>query len=315
MNSDRWSLVRRLHAEALDFPAAERRAFLERECGGDQILLEEVWELVAGDKDDEFLEAPVVEQVGPGVILGDFELLEEIGSGGTGIVFRARQKSLEREVALKIMPRHFALNERRVARFVREAKAAAKLKHPGIAPIYEVGCVNDNHFFAMELVVGHDLARELELQLEGCGLCSATDSTAQYREAARIVMQTADALAFAHEKGVVHRDVKPNNILLDSECRPRLVDAADGRCVSRHSGDDLLLDETAQRTRTRCAGAAARAGQPVSGVRPLRRPAAEITLSEHGQGEDCPSAVPSGTASGPFDGRSDSERDAKTISC
>ena len=224
MNSDRWSRIRRLHAEALEHPAGERRAFLERECGGDQILLEEIWELVSQDEDGGFLEAGPVEQVAPGVVLGDFELLEELGSGGTGIVFRARQKSLEREVALKIMPRHFALNERRVARFVREAKAAAKLEHPGIAPIYGVGCVNDNHFIAMELVAGHDLARELELQLDGCGLCSSIDSTSQFREAARIVMQTADALAFAHGKGVVHRDVKPNNILLDIECRPRLVD-------------------------------------------------------------------------------------------
>jgi serine/threonine protein kinase/formylglycine-generating enzyme required for sulfatase activity len=224
MNADRWSRIRRLHAEALELGASKRRAFLERECGDDQALLAEIWELVQEDANDEFLEAPEVEQVAPGVVLGDFELLEELGSGGTGIVFRARQKSLEREVALKIMPRHFALNERRVARFVREAKAAAKLKHAGIAPIYEVGCEGDYHFFAMELVAGHDLARELELQAEGKGLCDSTDANAGFREAARIVMQTADALTFAHANGVVHRDVKPNNILLDADCRPRLVD-------------------------------------------------------------------------------------------
>jgi len=224
MNADRWSRIRRLHAEASELPSAERRAFLETECAGDQILFAEVWELVEADSDDDFLEAPEVEHVAPGVILGDFELLEELGSGGTGIVFRARQKSLEREVAIKIMPRHFALNERRVARFVREAKAAAKLKHPGIAPIFEVGLVGDNHFFAMELVAGHDLARELELQAEGRGLCASKDSSVQFREAARIVMQVAEALDFAHRAGVVHRDIKPNNIILDPEGRPRLVD-------------------------------------------------------------------------------------------
>lgn len=224
MNADRWSLIRRLFAEAQELEPEARRAFLETECGGDQILFKEIWELLEEDAEDDFLEAPVIEQISAGVTMGDFELLEELGSGGTGIVFRARQKSLEREVALKVMPRHFALNERRVARFVREAKAAAKLEHPGIAPIFGVGKEGDHHFFAMELISGHDLARELELQHEGGGMCAAKQGSAQFREAARIVMQVADALAFAHSKGIVHRDIKPNNILLDTECRPRLVD-------------------------------------------------------------------------------------------
>lgn len=224
MNSDRWSLIRRLHAEALDLPQDARKAFLESQCAGDQVLLGEILELLAQDTEDQFLETEAVVQVASGLVLGDFELLEEIGSGGTGIVFRARQLSLDREVALKIMPRHFALNEVRVARFNREAKAAAKLKHPGIAPVYAVGCADNHHFFAMELVAGHNLSRELELQSEGRGLCTSAKLAPPFLEAARIIMQTADALAFAHSKGVVHRDIKPENILLDSECRPRLVD-------------------------------------------------------------------------------------------
>jgi len=224
MSALRWSQVRRLHGEALDLPLAERRAFLEDACGGDAELLEEVWELLTLGQDQDFLEAPDSEPAAPGIVLGDFELLEELGSGGTGIVFRAKQKSLEREVAIKVMPRHFALNKSRVARFVREAKAAAKLKHPGIAQIYEVGQAGDNHYFAMELVSGRDLAAELELQRAGTSKFLPSDRSKSSRAIAMLVMQVADALAFAHAHGVVHRDVKPHNILLDEDCRPRLVD-------------------------------------------------------------------------------------------
>ncbi|MFT6362818.1 MAG: serine/threonine-protein kinase, partial [Planctomycetota bacterium] len=143
----------------MDLPEAERGDYLLTACGDDSELLAEVTGLLKVDVDEAFLSTPPVET---GVSLGDFELRSEIGSGGTGIVYRAWQRSLSREVAVKVLPRHFSLNEERVGRFKREARAAAKLTHNCIAPIFEIGMDGDTHFFAMELVEGLDLACEVK---------------------------------------------------------------------------------------------------------------------------------------------------------
>lgn len=236
MTDARWAEVRRLYDRAAELPdgtpPAEVRAFLERECAGDAELADEVWRLLRADVDAEFLESPPVSFAAPGVELGGYLLEEELGSGGTGIVFRARQLGLDRLVAVKVMPRHFSLNERRVQRFQREARAAAKLQHSGIAPIYEVGQVADTHFFAMALVRGDNLAVELGRHVAGVPGRLPTDQQPAYREMARIVRDVADALDHAHAHGVVHRDIKPQNILLDDEARVHLVDFG------------LALDET-----------------------------------------------------------------------
>ena len=189
MTDARWAEVRRLYDRAAELPdgtpPAEVRAFLERECAGDAELADEVWRLLRADVDAEFLESPPVSFAAPGVELGGYLLEEELGSGGTGIVFRARQLGLDRLVAVKVMPRHFSLNERRVQRFQREARAAAKLQHSGIAPIYEVGQVADTHFFAMALVRGDNLAVELGRHVAGVPGRLPTDQQPAYREMAR----------------------------------------------------------------------------------------------------------------------------------
>ena len=236
MTDARWGEVRRLYDRAAELPEGmpheDVRAFLERESGGDAGLVDEVWRLLQAEVDEEFLESPPVSFAAPGVELGGYLLEEELGSGGTGIVFRARQLGLDRLVAVKVMPRHFSLNERRVARFQREARAAAKLQHPGIAPIYEVGQVADTHFFAMALVRGDNLAVELGRHVAGAPGQLPTAKQPAYREMARIVRDVADALDHAHANGVVHRDIKPQNILLDGESKVHLVDFG------------LALDET-----------------------------------------------------------------------
>ena len=144
--------------------------------------------------------------------LGDYELLEEIGKGGMGVVYRARQISLNREVAVKMILRgQFATSADR-RRFRAEAEAVARLSHPGIVPVYEVGEIEGSPYFSMKYVKGRTLAQLL------------ADGMMPPRESARILAAVARAIDFAHEQGVLHRDLKPSNILLDERGEPHVTD-------------------------------------------------------------------------------------------
>jgi WD40 repeat protein/serine/threonine protein kinase len=143
---------------------------------------------------------------------GDYELLSEIARGGMGVVYKARQVNLNRLVALKmILAGQFASDED-VKRFYTEAEAAAALEHPGIVPIFEIGQQNDQHFFSMGFVDGGSLADKLK------------DGPLPSKEAASYTKKVAEAIAYAHSKGVIHRDLKPANILLDRKREPKVTD-------------------------------------------------------------------------------------------
>lgn len=160
-------------------------------------------------------------------LFGDFELLAELGRGGMGVVYRARQLSLNRDVALKILPGgEFARPEFR-KRFRAEALTAARLQHPNIVAIYEVGEHEGLPFFAMELVCGRTLA---EIIRDGA---LSPDKAAEY------CLSLSRAVHFAHSKGVLHRDLKPPNILLDAFDQPRLTDFGLARSLGANS--DLTL--------------------------------------------------------------------------
>ncbi len=144
--------------------------------------------------------------------LGDYELLEEIGKGGMGVVYRARQISLNREVAVKMILRgQFATPADR-RRFRAEAEAVARLAHPGIVPVYEVGEIDGSPYFSMKYLKGRTLAQLL------------ADGILPPRDAARILAAVARSIDFAHEQGVLHRDLKPSNILLDEHDEPHVTD-------------------------------------------------------------------------------------------
>ncbi len=130
--------------------------------------------------------------------LGDYELFEEVARGGMGVVYRARQISLGREVAVKLMRERTLADGEEVRRFRVEAAAAAKLKHPHIVAIHEIGEHEGQHYFAMDLVEGTDLARHTR------------SGPMPAMEAARIAATIAEAVQHAHEKGVLHRDLKPS---------------------------------------------------------------------------------------------------------
>jgi serine/threonine protein kinase len=188
----------------------------------------------------------------PGV-LGDYRIVREVGRGGMGMVYEAEQISLQRRVALKVLPFAAVLDPRRLQRFVHEAQAAANLHHANVVPVFGVGCERGVHFYAMQFIDGHNLAALIQELLrggEGSGVrsqesgrehrstsperqrreppnpCPATQPAAlvtersvtsrgHFRMAAQLGIQAAEALEHAHQLGVIHRDVKPANLLVD----------------------------------------------------------------------------------------------------
>src|SRR5882724_2414006 len=162
--------------------------------------------------------------------LGDYELLEEIGRGGQGVVFRARQKSLNRTVAVKVISLGQWASKAHLKRFRLEAEAAARLEHPGIVPIHEVGERDGSCYFSMKFIEGGQLDEV------------ARREPMPIRHTVELIAKVARTVHYAHEHGILHRDLKPGNILLDAKGEPHLTDFGLARLVESESSVTHTLE-------------------------------------------------------------------------
>src|ERR1035438_1822908 len=204
VEAERWKRIEELCQAALEQPPEKRAAFLERACPGDAKLRAEVQALL-NQQADSFLEgAPVsaIKALGAGAKLGNFEIVELLGRGGMGEAWRARDARLKRDVAIKVLHAGLASEPDRIARFEREARAASALNHPNIVAVYDIGRDHGTYWIASELVRGDTLRKVI-----AAGPLPAP-------KAVEIATQVANGLAAAHAAGLVHRDLKPDNIMI-----------------------------------------------------------------------------------------------------
>ena len=213
--------VSHIYHAALELPESERAAFLE--TWEDEDLRQEVLSLLNNeDKAKSFLEEHALEIASrlktkaqpslPGRQLGSFNLISVLGKGGMGEVYKAKDRKLGRDVAIKVMSEEFAQDADRIARFQREAKLLASLNHPNISFIHGLEESDGIHFLVLELVEGDTLAERLK------------HGAIPVEEALKLALQIAEALEAAHEKGVIHRDLKPANIKVTPDEKIKVLD-------------------------------------------------------------------------------------------
>ena len=170
-------------------------------------------DLIRKKKLTKFQAEEVSKGKGKSLVLGNYVLMEKIGAGGMGQVFKARHRRMDRLVAVKLLPPAMTKDKEAIARFEREVKAAAKLRHANIVAADDADCANGVHFLVMELVEGDDLSALVK-----------KNGPVAIEKAVDYIMQAARGLEFAHKKGVVHRDIKPANLLLDTEGVVKILD-------------------------------------------------------------------------------------------
>jgi eukaryotic-like serine/threonine-protein kinase len=232
MDAERWRKIEQLYHAALERGASGWPAFLQQACAGDEELRRKVEALLARDQQAEnFLQAPALEIAAKawaqdlhavshsdnlerlvGQVVSHYRVLEKRGEGGMGIVYKAEDVRLGRNVALKFLPLSFEITPDELDRFRREARSASALNHPGICTLHDVGEYDGKPFLVMELLEGESLRERL------------ARGALSRKELIEIAVQVLDALAAAHAKGIVHRDIKPANIFLTSQGRVKLLD-------------------------------------------------------------------------------------------
>jgi serine/threonine protein kinase len=242
MNPERWQKINELFQAALEVKPADRDAYLERACGGDEQMKKEVKALLSSDGHAAgILERPayeaaaeMIQQGEPASIvgrrIGHYRVTGRLGAGGMGEVFLAQDSKLGRRVALKLLPEHYTRDQQKVNRFQQEARAASALNHPNIVTIYEVGEWKGIHYIATEYIEGETLRRRLSAGGMNLG------------EVLEVASQVAAALSAAHEAGIIHRDIKPENIMVRPDGYVKVLDFGIAKLIERRP---LILDTKA----------------------------------------------------------------------
>jgi len=226
MDAHRWARIESLYHAALAKEPAERPHYLAAACAQEPELQHEVESLLGCI--DIALVSPVAtaRAWSPGLHVGSYEILGQLGAGGMGVVYRALDTKLRREVAIKVLPPEFQSDPSRLARFEREARLVAALNHPRIAAIYGLEVFEEIRFLVLELVEGPTLAERL------------ASGRIEIGEALRIGVEIAEGLEAAHDKGVIHRDLKPGNIKLTADGEVKILDFG----LAKATGEPTLAD-------------------------------------------------------------------------
>jgi eukaryotic-like serine/threonine-protein kinase len=237
---DQRAFADQLFGEALDLPREQRAAFLARECRDAPAVHQVVLALLdENDRLSGFLSNPPYKKAGeaaqpfaPGARLGRYAIVDKLGAGGMGVVYRARDEKLQREVAIKMVSRGVLASEEARRHFRKEALVLAKLNHPRIASVYDVGEQDGADYLVMELVQGQSLAAKLRA------------GRLPVKEATAIARQVAEALGEAHEHGVIHRDLKPANVMIMPKGDAKVLDFGLAKLLAPDGDATLSAAET-----------------------------------------------------------------------